>query len=731
RVVASLKSTLMFVDNALDAPPPPPPLATGSVARRVSVAIEVVDPARPTNQLPVQTSLLVSHMQVRLRVVECLQTLVMQQPGLVVTAMTLPTVRLIELAIGSIDNLYEMLGTRMGVSYSRHTVATTKDSSAAMLSPALSVSSVSTGPAIDRNAEQDTGLSANAATCLRGFRSGPWGYEAETGTTTLLQDIVVGLESGSSSSSLSSSLGLASGDMDFGSSCAMRAADHDWLSALCPMPDAFERTQPIQRCQSAESTGLLKSSPPIYTCLVDASIQLFGRLFPALSENAQLTVLDGLVLQLNGLPFNSHRYAAVLTNILAALYAAIRGVTLARSSSSSKVLLEVAPRVARAMVDVARAALVLPSAAHRLVAGEVIGCLAAVTRDATAAYLPSLMDHLTSQAIRSRDRFARAGAAIALGSLYSRAGSIVALGTLRQVVVLLHSLASDKDPIVHSWAIAALAEAAMSAGYMFEPYARDTFQMALKLFLSDSHAMPLHASALWIRGRENAPAALPADCAGSHDRVLPLRTATDLHAWTRQVESGLATVTSLGAITAYGRDAAIVHPNSTSHHGRSADEQRHAAAALAAPDPDYSFVCARADVDAFDARAALGHLVSSLILVFGPELQVDDMTRDSVLTLLRELRRSLPSAGCSSAMELSLVADPDARWQTAAQFIFATQKQLLFFMPKDPEFLPLLVNFTLRPIMRMRRAVYYGHNSGGIHSFHRVAVQALEGILRL
>ncbi|KAJ2879684.1 hypothetical protein IWW38_006077, partial [Coemansia aciculifera] len=107
------------------------------------------------------------------------------------------------------------------------------------------------------------------------------------------------------------------------------------------------------------------------------------------------------------------------------------------------------------------------------------------------------------------------------------------------------------------------------------------------------------------------------------------------------------------------------------------------------------------------------------------------MTRDSVLTLLRELRRSLPSAGCSSAMELSLVADPDARWQTAAQFIFATQKQLLFFMPKDPEFLPLLVNFTLRPIMRMRRAVYYGHNSGGIHSFHRVAVQALEGILRL
>ncbi|KAJ2873100.1 hypothetical protein GGH93_003497 [Coemansia aciculifera] len=714
RVVASLKSTLMFVDNALDAPPPPSSQSVRrvSMSQAMGASFEIIDPARPMWQLPIQTSLLVSHMQVRARVVECLQTLTAQHSDLV-AAMTLPTVRLIEQAIGSVDNLYEMLGTRMGAAAVTAVAHTRNNRDPAVLSPALSVSSVSTGAA-DRNGDLDTaGSNAGVVTCLRGFRSGPWGYEAETGMTTLLQDIVVGLESGSS---LSSSLGLSSGDMDFGS-CSMRAAEHDWLSALCPMPAAFRHSQPIQTYTT--------ESPPAYMCLVDASVQLFGRLFPTLSENAQLTVLDGLVLQLNGLPFNSHRYAAVLTNILAALYAAIRGVNQARS----KATMEVAPRVARAMVDVARAALVLPSAAHRLVAGEVIGCLAAVTRDATASYLPSLMDHLTSQAIRSRDRFARAGAAVALGSLYSRAGSIVALGTLRQVVVLLHSLASDKDPIVHSWAIGALAEAAMSAGYMFEPYARDTFQMTLKLFLSDSHAMPLHASALWVRGKEHMPPVTSTDCAGSHERVLPLRSATDLHAWARQTESNGGGAMALGAITAYGRDAAITHPNSTTHHGRSADEQRHAATV---PDADFTFVCARADVDSFDARAALGHLVSSLLLVFGPELQVDDVTRDSVLTLLRELRRSLPSTGApmERSVELSLVTDPDARWQTSAQFIFATQKQLLFFAPREPEFLPLLVKHTLRPIMRARRAAYYGH-SGGIHAFHRVAVSALEGVLRL
>ncbi|KAJ2040730.1 hypothetical protein H4S03_000845 [Coemansia sp. S3946] len=708
RVVASLKSTLMFVDNALDAPPPPVQnLRRVSMSQATGTSFETIDPARPMWQLPIQTSLLVSHMQVRGRVVECLQTLTAQHSELV-AAMTLPTVRLIEQAIGSVDNLYEMLGTRVGAAAVTASAHTRNTRDPAVLSPALSVSSVG---AADRNSDQDSGSNAGVVTCLRGFRSGPWGYEAETGMTTLLQDIVFGLESGSS---LSSSLGLSSGDMDFGS-CSMRATEHDWLSALCPMPTAFRHSQPIQTYTT--------ESPPTYMCLVDASVQLFGRLFPTLSENAQLTVLDGLVLQLNGLPFNSHRYAAVLTNILAALYAAIRGVNQAKS----KAAMEVAPRVARAMVDVSRAALVLPSAAHRLVAGEVIGCLAAVTRDATASYLPSLMDHLTSQAIRSRDRFARAGAAVALGSLYSRAGSIVALGTLRQVVVLLHSLASDKDPIVHSWAIGALAEAAMSAGYMFEPYARDTFQMTLKLFLSDSHAMPLHASALWVRGKEHVPPATSTDCAGSHERVLPLRSATDLHAWARQTESGSAM--ALGSITAYGRDAAITHPNSTTHHGRSADEQRHAATV---PDADFAFVCARSDVDSFDARAALGHLVSSLLLVFGPELQVDDVTRDSVLTLLRELRRSLSSTGVhiERSAELSLVADPDARWQTSAQFIFATQKQLLFFAPREPEFLPLLVKHTLRPIMRTRRAAYYGH-SGGIHAFHCVAVSALEGILRL
>ncbi|KAI9500860.1 hypothetical protein BX070DRAFT_228978 [Coemansia spiralis] len=246
----------------------------------------------------------------------------------------------------------------------------------------------------------------------------------------------------------------------------------------------------------------------------------------------------------------------------------------------------------------------------------------------------------------------------------------------------------------------------MSAGYMFEPYARDTFQMALKLFLTDSHTVPLFASAQWLRGKEHAPSS-SFDCAG-RERVLPLRTATDLHMWARQA----AEHSGIGNIVAVGHDAAVTHPNSTTHHG-------HADAS--------ELVCSCDDLDAFDARAALGHLVSSLVLVFGPELQADH-TRDSVLTLLHELRRALP-LGILVPSELSPIADPDARWQTVAEFIFATQKQLLF-LHCGAEFVPLFLRQTLRPIVRAQEITYHGQ-AGGLHRLQRVAVQAMEGALRL
>ncbi|KAJ2558906.1 hypothetical protein EV175_000579 [Coemansia sp. RSA 1933] len=692
RLVAAIRFALLFADNALDAPSAP----------------GAAEPAsRPTRLLPCQASVLESHIVLRARIAECLDAMGSGVPT-VVQGVVPTAARLVESAIASPDNLCETFAARIAAAsrgpHHRPSVIVADSARA-------STSSASTMGGNGRPSEPQS-LSQ------RSFRSGPWGYEAETGTTTLL-----GAEFAAECSTMLSDAGAAP---DFATS-AMGGQEFDWVAAVVP---ALARAPTGRYSQ-------ISSPPPPYVRLVDAAVRLFGTMFPLLPEAAQLSQLDSLVQRLNELPFNSHRHAAVLTNILGALHAAAhacsrQGPSRAQPASATELL---SPRVARAVVEVARAGLLMPSPAHRFVAGEIIGLLAMCTRDASTAYLPYLVDHLSDQAIRSRDRFARAGTAVALGSLYARAGSIAASRSLRQVVVLLHSLASDKDPVVHTWAIAALAEAALSAGFMFEPYARDTFQMALKLFLTDSHTVPLHASALWLRGKEHQPPASTTEVA-AHVRVLAVRTSSVMPAHpetggtSAQAAAAATGAAAVGTVAASGNDAAYVHPNSTTHNGRGADD---AAWDASAADGDYRFVCARSDVDARDARAALGRLVSALIFVFGPELQVDSATRDAVLTLLRELQRALPSVigavpVSANHGDFAPVVDPDATWLAAAESIYASQKQLLFFAPaNDPAFVPLLVRQTLRPIVRARGAA----SGDAVLALQRVAVPALESTLRL
>ncbi|KAJ1946302.1 hypothetical protein GGF37_001247 [Kickxella alabastrina] len=691
-LVSCVRFTLMYADNALDAP-----LHMNTQhQQQLRMSIAAVDPTRPVWALPVPTALLTSHVVVRARAVECLRALGSRWEGALSGGVVPAAVRLVETVIGSSEVLSESMAQR--ISAACHPLP--------MLVP-------------DHH-------SADTVAHLRRFRSGSWGYEIETGVTSLLP-VFLKSSGGNDGKDLSSNRMDSDFGLDF-ACCAMSADEFDWTQAI------FATVQPASS-EPLEPLAPLELSRPPYTRLVDECVRLFGCVFPTMAEDGQLSLLDILVGRLNQLPFNSHRYLAVLTNIICALHVALQGTS------------EVMPRVARAVVEMTRAALVLPLAAHRQLAGEIIGLLATRTRDAASAYLPYLLEHLTQQAIRSRDRFARAGSAVALGSLYARAGSMVAGGhILKQVVVLLHSLASDKDPVVHTWAISALADAAMSAGYMFEPYARDTFKLALKLFLSDSHAVPMHASALWAGGKDHTPPNNFLDCAGS-ERVLPIATTASAAGFSH----GSGSDAQRGV--ALGRDAAVTHPNSTTHHGRAPDGHRDdshggggggggsgsgggasGSGGGGGSSSEYRFVCARSDVDAHDARAALGHLVSSLILVFGPELQVDQGTRDSVLTLMGELRRSLPSLGVPVPLgDLSVVADPDAQWQTAAEYIFAVQKRLLFFPPPrdDSAYLPSVMKQTLRPIMQTRRRIGGWGDMAGLHSLQRVAVLALEGMLRL
>ncbi|KAJ2774611.1 hypothetical protein IWQ56_000508, partial [Coemansia nantahalensis] len=615
RLVGCMRATLMFADNALDAP-------------------------RPPHSAP--AALVALHLAVRARVAECLRLI--HVAGWGVAAAVPAVLRLAEQALASPDSLPETFAAQC-------------------------LGAIPPPPREDGEP---------LPPCLRGFRAGPWGYEAEVGVTSL----------------------LGSGDDDEGdfAACVIEVPERDWAQAVLHAPPS-------------------RVVAP-YTQLVDAAARLFGALFGTLGEEAQVAQVAQLVSRLNGLPFNSHRHSAILTNALVALREALR-----QSNGGS-----VAPRVAAAVADAAYTALLVPAPEHRAAAGEVVGLLAARVRD--ASHIPRLLERATQQAIRGRDRFARAGAAVALGALFARAGAIAAGGALKQVVVLLHSLACDRDPVVHTCAIRALADAATAAGYMFAPYARDTLLMARKLFLSDSHTAPLHASALWLRGRDHAPGA-PADVTG-HERALPVRTPADPYAWVRdlrqqqqqsQSQPGESKAAAgLGGIVAAGRDAAITHPNSATHNGRGLDDQRDVPA-----DGDYLFACTCADVDACDARAALGQLIGALIEAFGPDLHDDAEARATLVPLVRELRRALDAVVSAAPL---LLADPDAHWRAGAEYTAVTQRQLLFFAPRDAAFLPAVVRSSLRPVLRARRVVYHGH-AAGLRPLQRAATRALENILRL
>ncbi|KAJ2162771.1 riboflavin kinase [Coemansia sp. RSA 552] len=494
------------------------------------------------------------------------------------------------------------------------------------------------------------------------FANGAWAYEAEVGVTSL-ED--------------SDELDTDGLDCAWGR-CVLRAVENDWASILLdprePMGDVMAATR-----------------------LANAAVSVFGRFFGRLDALAQAKQLDMLVTQLNALPFNSHRYAAVQRNMLAGVYESLK-----RGSGP------VAAPVARAVGEVARAALATPSSGLRRLGAATMGWLA--QRAQGGGSVPAWLEN---QAIRSRDRFARAGAAAALGALYARAGSLGAHASLRQVAVLLHSLARDADPLVHGCAVRALASVALSAGALFAPYARDTFLMAMKLWLGDAHTVPLASSAMWRRGRDYTPGpavdavSVPRDLA----RVPPVSQSR----------------------VASGRDAALVHPDSTTHHGRGVDD------GSVSGDAGIAYVCTRDDVDAVDARAALGRLVGALVLAFGPELSTDASGRTwtQVRVLLREMARALTSLGVAVDARAGVVApvvDVDARWETVDAYVAATMRRLMLLA--DPsstarDFLPLFVRQTLRPALRARHIVYHGDFRPGTSGLQRVAVRALDSCLRL
>ena len=120
----------------------------------------------------------------------------------------------------------------------------------------------------------------------------------------------------------------------------------------------------------------------------------------------------------------------------------------------------------------------------RAIAYEALGKLCDSSgNNFTTNEVNTLIDTIVS----NRDPDARAGCAMALGSLHSQVGGMAAGFHLKKIHGVLMSLCSDPSPIVHHCAIEALAQIADSAGLTFSGHVSSTLGLLAQLWTCDSH----------------------------------------------------------------------------------------------------------------------------------------------------------------------------------------------------------------------------------------------------
>ena len=237
--------------------------------------------------------------------------------------------------------------------------------------------------------------------------------------------------------------------------------------------------------------------------MIDASIEVFARLFPFQQRATQISAIEGILacLRAQKLERNPGRQMAVRVNVIAAIVGALR-MSSAGSPSGRTATGFNHERVSNAIRDVIQTALLSTDAATRRAGSEAYGRFAALVG---SHLLSSSVQYLVDQVVSNRDPDARAGCALAFGSIYSSLGGLAAGPLTKTVVNVLLSLARDPHPTVHYYSILSLRSVIDAANLSYHPYLNSTLGMLVKLYMSDTHE-PEGGSAGSVNIRGDLPA---------------------------------------------------------------------------------------------------------------------------------------------------------------------------------------------------------------------------------
>ncbi|KOS19218.1 Pof6 interactor protein 1 [Escovopsis weberi] len=225
------------------------------------------------------------------------------------------------------------------------------------------------------------------------------------------------------------------------------------------------------------------SPDPPATEVINNAIQLFAFAFPLTPPKVQESILEQIrtFASAGSLARDPGRKAAINVNVATAVLCTMRVATKETGSPSGDVS-NIA--VERLLQDIVRDFVIDQDAYVRSLGYSVVARLCNVYGN---AFTNQEIKYLVDTIVSNREPTARAGCAMALGSIQTKVGGMAAGYHLKTILGILMSLCNDPHPVVHYWALEALSLASDAAGLSFASYVPSTLGMLAQLYISETH----------------------------------------------------------------------------------------------------------------------------------------------------------------------------------------------------------------------------------------------------
>ncbi|KAK8108407.1 hypothetical protein PG984_014208 [Apiospora sp. TS-2023a] len=291
---------------------------------------------------------------------------------------------------------------------------------------------------------------------------------------------------------------------------AFSSIDDLLKSPICP---SLEHDAAVLYVGSSDQESL--PDPPA-TEVVNMAIQLFAFVFPLTPTKVQESILEQVVtfLSAGALQRDPGRKAAINVNVAAAVLSTLR-VAVKETSSPPGDVTNLA--VEKLLQEIIRGFVVDPD---QYVRNMGYAALARLCNTCGNAFTNHEIKYLVDTIVGNREPSARAGCAMALGSIQAKVGGMAAGYHLKTILGILMSLCNDPHPTVHFWALEALSLAADAAGLGFSSFVPSTLGMLAQLYLSDTHHLELSSAITMNLEMELSTPAAIARCVDSLVNVL-------------------------------------------------------------------------------------------------------------------------------------------------------------------------------------------------------------------